>query len=356
MKKILPLFILFILAAAGIVTAQTDANFMAGEQAFNAGNYIGAVDNYSKYIGTFQNGIPAYVTKLHSYDTATAYEKNTLFAGFVVHHDWAIACYKRGLANVKNRKTSEAERDFDMAIQIDSKFPDPYFEKGLLMKDENKDAACKYINKALMMGDTSKLAKQIYISNFCSMTGIDYAVKGKTEISTRQYAEALKNFDIALSYCYDSASYYAYKGIAYEELGKPDSALAEYAFAIHIDSNSYLGYYRRALAYEKAQKYDSAFKDLTRVLVLNPKFAEGYIHHASDCENLNMSDAALYDYQQILRLKPNEGVAWYKIGLNRKENGLEACSYFEKAVELGYEDAQSYADDCKKEEARKALK
>ncbi len=356
MKKILPLFLFFALGYAGMISAQSNGSFIAGEQAFSAGNYIGAVDNYSKYIGTFQNDIPAYVTKLHSYDTATAYEKSTLFPGFVVHHDWAIACYKRGLANVKNRKPADAERDFDMAIQIDSKFPEPYYEKGLLVKDENKDAGCKFINKALMMGDTSKAARQIYINNFCWMSGVSYAVKGKAEIAAKQFAEALKNFDIALSYCYDSASYYACKGIAFDELGNSDSALSEYTFAIHIDSNSYLGYYRRALTYEKVQKYDSAFKDLTRVLVLNPKFAEAYIHHASDCENLNMPDAALYDYQQIIRLKPNEGVAWYKIGVNRKGNGLEACSYFEKALELGYDDAQGYVDDCKKEEARKNLK
>jgi tetratricopeptide (TPR) repeat protein len=260
------------------------------------------------------------------------------------------------MANVNNRLSGPADKDFDMAIQIDAKFPDPYYQKGLLVKNENSDLSCKYINKALMLGDTSKAARQIYTTSFCSMTGISYAVKGKAEVMAKQYAEALKNFGVALSYCYDSASYYAYKGMAFEGLGKPDSALAEYTFAIHIDSNSYMGYYCRALTYEKAQKYEEAFKDLTRVLILNTKFAEAYIHHASDCENLNMADAALYDYQQVLHLKPNEGVAWFKIGLNRKENGLENCSYFEKALELGYDDAQPYVDDCKKEEARKNLK
>lgn len=356
MKQAVSLFMLFVLGITGTVTAQSNENFMAGEQAFNVGNYIGAVDDYTKYIETFQDNIPAYVNKLRIYDTCTAFERASLFSGFVVHHDWALACYKRGLANINNRLPGPAEKDFDLAIQIDPKFADPYYQKGLLAKNDNKDQFCKYINKALMLGDTSQAARQMYLSSFCWMNGVNYAVKGKTEIITKQYAAALKNFNIAISYCYDSASYYAYRGMAYEGLDKPDSALDQYTFAIHIDSNSYLGYYCRALTYEKAQKYEEAFKDLTRVLILNPKFADAYIHHASDCENLNMADAALYDYQQIIKLKPNVGIAWYKIGLNRKENGLEACSYFEKAAELGCDDAQSYADECKKEAARKALK
>jgi tetratricopeptide (TPR) repeat protein len=117
-----------------------------------------------------------------------------------------------------------------------------------------------------------------------------------------------------------------------------------------------MGYYRRALTFEQVQKYQDAFNDLAKELAINPKYADAYLHQAMDCENLSMSAAALYDYQQVMKLKPTEGIAWYKIGLNRVKNGLDACDYFEKAVDLGCDDAQSYADDCKKAAARKALK
>lgn len=356
MKKLLPLFVFFALNSTGLLMAQNDQNFLTAEQAYNMGKFDVAVSNYSKYIQTFEDNIPAYIAKKRVYDTCTPFEKANLFPGFSSHHDWAMAYYKRGMANMRNGGYVQAQKDFDASIQVDPKFPDPYFQRGLAMRESNKSQSCQYINKALMLGDTSKLAKQIYNSAFCWMNGIDYATKGKTEVQEKQFTVALKNFDIAISYCYDSASYYAYRGMAYEGLGKLDSALADYTTAISVDSNSYMGYYRRALTYEKDQKYKEAFDDLTRVLLLNPKSGEAYMHHAADCENLNMSEAALYDYQQLLRLKPNEGIAWYKIGLNRLQNGQEACSYFEKAEELGCDDAQSYAEDCKKKEARKALK
>jgi tetratricopeptide (TPR) repeat protein len=356
MKKLLPLFVIFALTSTSMLKAQNDQNFMTAEQAYNMGKYELAVTDYGKYIKTFEDNIPEYLGKLHSYDTSSVFAKAGQYAGFSVHHDWAMAYYKRGITENRTNQYVQAQKDFDMAIQVDPKFAEPYFQRGLAMRESNKTASCQYINKALMLGDTSKLAKQIYNSGFCWMTGVDYAVKGKTEVQQKQYSEALKNFDIAISYCYDSASYYAYRGIAYEGLGKNDSALADYTTAIHVDSNDFMGYYRRALTYEKDQKYQEAFNDLTRVLLLNPRFADGYLHHAADCENLNMSSAALYDYQQVLRLKPTEGIAWYKVGLNKKENGQDACSYFEKAAELGCDDAQGYADDCKKAEARKALR
>lgn len=355
MKKLLPLLVFFFFASAATF-AQSDENFLEGEQYYNSGDYAKAIDKYTQYIETFQDNVTEYVVKLRQYDTASAFVKASAFSGFTLHHDWAVAYYKRGMSNIRTGNYEQAGKDFDASIEIDPNFGSPYVQKGLSMRETNKDQSCKLLNKGLMLGDTSRVAKQVYNGNFCWMTGIDYASKGKTEIQTKQYAAALKNFNIAISYCYDSASYFAYRGMAYEGLGKNDSALADYTTAIKVDTNDYLGYYRRALTEEKAQKYQEAFDDLTKVLLLKPGFGDGYMHHAAVCENLNMDQAALYDYQQLIRLKPNEGIAWYKVGLNRKENGQEACSYFEKAVELGCDDAQSYADECKKEEARKALK
>ena len=356
MKKILLLFVVFALNFVGLLTAQDDADFLAGEKAYNAGKYSIAADNYSRYIKTFEDKVPAYLSKVHSYDTSNTYEKTALFPGFSINHDWAVGYYKRGMANLNNSDFVQAAKDFDMSIDIDAKYAPPYLQKGLLLKGKGKSVACIYISKAHALSDTMKDAKREYSDNFCWMCGLEYFSKGKTEVNLKQFTEALQNLNMAITYCPDSGNYYAYRGIAYEGLGKLDSAITDYSFAIKLDSNSSMGYYRRALTYEQAQKYKEAFNDLTKALAINPKFANAYLHQATDCENLDMASAALYDYQQLLRLKPSEGIAWYKIGLNMQKNGQDACSYFEKAADLGCDDAQSYADDCKKAEARKALK
>lgn len=356
MKKILIPFVFFTLNFAGVVMAQDDPNFLAGEKAYNSGDYAQAQQSYSAYIQTFADKLSGYLSKLPSYDTCTAYEREKLFPDFTTHPDWAVGYYKRGMCNLKNSDFVQAGKDFDVAIQIDANYGPPYFQKGLLLKSQGKNVTCIYFNKALSLGDTTQAVKDAYRDNFCWMCGMESFTKGKTEVALQQYSEGLKNLNMAIAYCHDSGNYYAYRGMAYEGLGKLDSAIADYSLAIKLDSNSYEGYYRRALTYEKAQQYKKAFNDLTKAILINPRFANAYLHQASDCENLNMADAALYDYQQVLRLKPSVGIAWYKIGLNRQQNGEDACSYFEKAADLGCADAQSYADQCKQEAERKSMK
>jgi tetratricopeptide (TPR) repeat protein len=356
MRKRLLLLTILALNFITVLKAQDDVNFLAGERAYNSGNYKLAVEYYSRYIKTFEGKMPEYLGKVHSYDTSTAYEKANLFPGYSINHEWAVGYYKLGMANLNFNDFVEAGKDFNVAIEIDANYAEPYLQKGLLSKGKGKNEACIYISKARTLSDTMKAAKVAYRDNFCWMCGIEYFVKGKTEVDLKEYAEGLQNLNMAITYCHDSGNYYAYRGIAYEGLGKLDSAIADYSLAIKIDSGSYVGYYRRALTYEQVQKYKESFADLTKVLLINPRFADAYMHQAMDCENLGMAEAALYDYQQLLHYKPSEGVAWYKIGLHKKQNGEEACDYFQKAVDLGNEDAQSYADECQKEAAKKALK
>ncbi len=356
MKKALLPLLLFIFNFCTNLQAQDDVNFLAGERAYNAGNYKLALDYYSRYTKTYEAKLPEYLSKVHSYDTSTGFEKSTLFPGFAINHEWAVGYYKQGMANLSSNDFVQAGKDFNVAIEIDSKYAEPYLQKGLLSKGKGKNEACIYISKARVLSDTMKAAKAAYRDNFCWMCGIEYFTKGKTEVDLKEFAEGLQNLNTAILFCHDSGNYYAYRGIAYEGLGKLDSAIADYSLSIKMDSNKYMGYYRRALTYEQAQKYKEAFADLTKVLLLNPKFGDAYMHQAADCENIGMPEAALYDYQQLLKYKPSEGVAWYKIGLHRKQNGQDACDYFQKAADLGNEDAQSYVDECQKAAAKKALK
>jgi tetratricopeptide (TPR) repeat protein len=356
MKKISSVFLLLTINTSALLLAQDDANYKAGDKAFGAGNFAIAQQNYSLYIKTYQDKLPAYLNKMHAYDTSSAFIKASQYQDFSANHLWAVGYYKRGLADLKLSDMSKAAEDFEMAIKIDPQYAEAYLQRGLMLTNKGRNAACAYLGKAHWLDETNAAAKQAYRDNFCWMCGNDYFVKGKSEVEMKQFKEGLQNLNMAISFNHDSGSYYTYRGIAYEGLGKLDSAIADYTFSIQHDSGSYMAYYRRALTYEQAQKYKEAFDDLNKAIMISPKFANAYKHQATDCENLNMAQAALYDYQQLLRLAPNEGIAWYKIGLHKKETGQDACSYFQKAVDLGIDDAQSYADDCAKEAARKALK
>ncbi len=356
MKKIYSLFLLFSLSSATILMAQDDANFMAGETAFKSGNLPLAKDYYSRYIKTFADKLPDYLKRVHAYDTSNSFEKASLFTGFTHNRAWAVGYYKRGLVELRSGDQAGAENDFDMSHEIDGQYSGPYLQKGLLLKGKGRNEACKYLSMAHWLNDTSKAAKAAYNDNFCFMCANENYVKGKTEVEMKQFAAGLQHLDVAIMYCHDSGNYYTYRGIAYEGLGKLDSAIADYTYAIKHDSGSYMAYYRRALTFEQAQKFREAFADLNKSILINPQFANAYKHQATDCESLSMPEAALYDYQQLLRLKPSEGIAWYKVGMHKKEMGQDACDYFQKALDLGIDDAQSYVDDCQKAAAHRALK
>ena len=130
MKKALPLLLFFAFTFCTLVQAQDDVNFLAGERAYKASNYKLAADYYTRYIKTFETKLPEYLSKVHSYDTSTAYEKSTLFPGYSINHEWAVGYYKLGMAHLNDNDFVQASKDFDVAIEIDSKYD--YFHKFLL--------------------------------------------------------------------------------------------------------------------------------------------------------------------------------------------------------------------------------
>ena len=80
--------------------------------------------------------------------------------------------------------------------------------------------------------------------------GAEYFKTGKTDVDLKEYKEALSSLNMAVLICPDSANYLAYRGAAYNGMGRTDSALIDYSAALKLDSSSYITYYERALAYE----------------------------------------------------------------------------------------------------------
>jgi len=355
MKKHLLFIPLLLLVNIFHALAQNDVAMQTAEGSLMAKNYTSAENNFTKYIASFSSQIPAYMQKVKTYDTCGVFQKNFLFPNFTYEHQWALAYCERGMARLGLNSTDSARADFIMAAKLDERYAEPNYQMGALLKAAgDKINACIYTGKALMLSDTMRKAKDLYTMNFCWMCAAEYFTKGKNSVDLKEYKEALPNLNLAVLLSPDSATYYAYRGAAYDGLGKPDSALMDYTSALKLDSSSYQAYYRRALMFETKQKYQEAFNDLTKAINMNSNFADAYKHRAEDAENMNKDASAQYDYKQLIRLKPGDGEAYYKVALFMHNAGQDACDYFQKALDRGVDDAQGYVDDCKKEAEKEA--
>ncbi|HSY75683.1 MAG TPA: tetratricopeptide repeat protein [Bacteroidia bacterium] len=352
MKNLLFIPLLLIIATLPAI-AQDDLAMQTAEGSLMAKSYTSAETNFTKYIKTFSDKMPAYLKKEAVYDTSSAFQKNFSFPDFKYEHKWAQAFCERGIARLGLGKKDSAGVDFETAIKIDHNYAEPYYQEGALMKEKgDKINSCIYMGRAIFLTDTLKRAKDIYTTNFCWMCGADYFKTGKMHVDLKEYKEGLTSLNMAVLICPDSASYIAYRGAAFDGLGKSDSALLDYSAALKLDSTNYLAYFHRAIAFEAKQRYQDAFTDLTKTISMNPTFADAYKHRAEDCENMEKEASAQYDYQQLIRLKPNDGEAYYKIALFKQKSGQDACDYFQKALDRGIDDAQGYVDDCKKAAAK----
>lgn len=336
------------------VHAQQDPSLEAGWAALKSHNYKGAQDAFTKYVNSFKDKVDAYLSTKQGYDTANAFYKQTKYSNFKINHDWASGYAGLGAASFNLGLKFDAIKDCETATKIDPTNAVGYYYLGVIKKDAgDKMGACKCIGAALTYSDTMKVAKDAYQNYFCWESAQEYYKKGMTEVSIKEYPEALRDMRIACMMSSDSGNYYGYLGMAYQGVGKADSAVAAFAKAIKLNPNSYSAYYYRGLVEEDKQQYQEAFDDLSKAIKISPKSAEAYIHRANVCENLDKEAAAQYDYQQIIVFKPDYGQAYYKIALYRQKLGQDACDYFKKAADLGVDDAQSYVDDCKKAEQKR---
>ncbi len=345
-KSLLSVFACLILSSFSAYAQ--DASLKAGEVALANHNDKQAESNFTTYIGTFQSQVDAYLSKLHAYDTSSAYVKSTTYSGFKINHAWAVGYCDRAIARINQGNKDDGAKDLDMAIKIDPTYSMAYYQQALIKKEQgDKLGVCICIGKAIANNDTMKVAKSAYSDNFCWMKGTEYFKSGRNHVDLKEYPDAIKDLNMAISISPDSVNYYAYRGMSYSGLNKFDSAIMDFAKAISMDSNNYYAHYYRALCYEQKQKYKEAFNDLSKAIKLHPRSYEAYSHRAEDCENLDMEPSAIYDYQQIIIIKPSDGNAYYKVALYRQKLGQDACDYFKKALDNGVDDAQSYVDDCK---------
>ncbi|MBN8704109.1 MAG: hypothetical protein J0M08_13660 [Bacteroidetes bacterium] len=236
-----------------------------------------------------------------------------------------------------------------VSSQTSSNSIDVTLEKGIsLLADKKKEEACICFYKSKELG--SKKAQSYYDDNFCADLALEKYKDGRTKLNLKQYEEAMPFFNDAIALAGDSAAYNK-RGLCNFMLSNYDSALADFSNAIKVAATNASYYHHRAQVWLAKNEYQQAFDDCSESIKLNPKGESAYFTRAAAEEAMTQQNAALFDYSEILRINPANAIAYYKRAV-LKESFLNdrkaSCEDYNKAFELGYEDAQENVNLCKK--------
>jgi len=152
------------------------------------------------------------------------------------------------------------------------------------------------------------------------------------------YAEAEKNFTLAIEAHEDEAKSYYFRGKARCGIEKFDLALKDFTVSIQMDPTYSSTYEARGQVYSRIMKeYAKALADFNKILELDPTFENIHQSIGSVYFEMEEFERALIEFNKAVEIDPNNGKAYRKRGgthiiLGRNEEG---CADLAKARKLG---------------------
>ncbi len=126
------------------------------------------------------------------------------------------------------------------------------------------------------------------------------------------------------------------RGTAYAQIRQYDNALKDFNSAISINPNYYQAYNNRALLYYKTKKYERAMADYNEAIRLAPKYHFAYIGRGRLHQRMKRVSLALADFSHAIDIYGEHPVAYYQRGLIYQKLGQHenAIHDFSTAINL----------------------
>jgi tetratricopeptide (TPR) repeat protein/S1-C subfamily serine protease len=355
---------------------------------FRLGDYVNAIDNYSKAIS-----IEPEIGQLSSrYMTrGEAYFKLQDYSKAFADYSKAIELTPNDLFHLTQRAnaylqigdSSKAIADYTSAIKL---APDPipvqsefettletwakpsfyiqrakaYFALGDFSKaiaDYNSainlepKKAIRYLDRANIYMQIEDYPKAFAdYSKAIELVGSDfkpnyYAIRAEAYLKIQDYPKALSDYTKAIElapneFGYDGKAYhYTERANVYLLISNYAQAISDYSSAIKLDTENATLYRGRADIYFQIQDYQNALQDYTKAISVNPNefdsrysyYQRGNLYHF-----LGEYNKAIIDYSKAIAIDRDFVPGIVKIGLLKYEIGVnsEAIQQFQKAISL----------------------
>lgn len=297
MKKLIIFY--FILNTFVAFAQDSEKLFNDGYDAAVEGNYLKAIDLYSKAIQIRASYTNAYYNRGWCYQNLGKFSESAKDFSKVIELDptYQAAYVFRGYGRYSLGFLDEALSDYYKAIEMDSKDKTAYNNIGEVMeKMQNYKEAMKYYEKALALDPSYHSAK----NNKAELKEImANTVNIKKEMTAKDYYES---------------------GYTFSQKEKFDSAIICFDNALKLDRNDRQSYNQRGFAYTKLDKYHEAIADLEQALNMAPD-KWSFNQRGWARFKVGMLEEAVADFDKALSIDPE-----YTTALENKKWVLKSLS------------------------------
>jgi predicted O-linked N-acetylglucosamine transferase (SPINDLY family) len=163
--------------------------------------------------------------------------------------------------------------------------------------------------------------------------------------NTKQYQEAIFNFNKALILKPDYTDAYFNLGKTQRALGHYKDAIVSYSKCINLDKSYADAYNNRGTIYlENLKNYENAVTNFQQFLTLAPESFQGFYNLGNALKQLERYEEALLSYSRAIHLKPDYAEAYFNQGLTFGELGRheDALLSYSRAIHLKPDYAEAY--------------
>jgi tetratricopeptide (TPR) repeat protein len=174
----------------------------------------------------------------------------------------AAAYANRGTAYLEQGNSDRALADYNEAIRLDPKLPNPHIGRGAIYRNRgNYDDAVAELTEAIRLRPQESVAY--------NHRGLAFRGKGDLDRANADYSEAIR---------LNASSPHAYlnRGDVRRQKGDYEGAIADYTAAIRINPTNGSAYVGRAYAYATIGDAGRAVEELDALLRRDPKNADAY--------------------------------------------------------------------------------
>lgn len=340
-----------------------------GNEKFRNGEFDLALQHYSKAIAQNpDNGIYYYNRGVVKLETEDYYGAISDFNQSISLKPDYVATYNRlGVAKFKLGDYTSAIPDFDKAIALDSAFEKAYYNRGYTYLTVNKyeDAMRDYQ----------------YLTTVDSTNGDYFFHVGFILAQTGEHTEAIRYYEQGKELGYETANTHNYLGVSYYAVEDYQKALIAFKEASRLDTLDATKTLNLGKAYYELERYDSAEIFINKALSLSSDDddaisylgliyyqQEDYnqaIHYFTEAIKITDQNAyyfdyrarakreamdfegAIEDYTASIDLYSKDPLVFYERGIVKTlmHNRYDACRDFQKARDLGLEEAEEKIEE-----------
>ena len=326
-KRLLTLFLSFLITIAGWSQINTDRVMAIGRNALYFEDYVLSIQYFNQVIGArpylyepyFYRGLAKFYLEDYTgaeQDCTEALERNP----------FVIGTYEvRGLSRINRGKFKEAAEDYIQALEYAPEQQGLYQNLVICeMSDSNYVDADKHVDE--MIGKWPRSAQPYTLKadiklkekdTIQAISLLDKALeldpyegqawsgRGILSMTQEKYEDAEEQFGKAIHLLPKSSGNYINRALCRYYLNKLGDAMADYDIALDIEPENYIGHYNRALLRAQLGDDNRAIEDFNFVLQRDPEDYMALYNRATLKEQTGDLRGAIADYTTVINQYPD---------------------------------------------------